>query len=538
MADAAVPMSAMDVTVWISQALGIVQGAVRAHDASQRDSWERLSVLLHECRDLIEFEHVESTIAKEIPTIMTSDENDAFNYALSLEAVSTLQQELAHWRGLATTDEDDADKTCVDASDAEPWMAAQWKEALATLKGHADSQAQAHAQALADLQATHDRDMEQVYQEHAEELESLRQEHETDIALAADEHEKALAAQATQHSLQLQAQASVHTAQMHKAHTDMTALTSSMTQLCAAIDTLDATAGTQASHIASVQSRLAASDAYMRQIETQWTAAKEALAQAHTDLSQWQHRWQHSEKGWKQTQATLAQRDDELGKKQKRLVEIERALAEVQSDMERTVHTQANVDDLQRQVREKDEEAHQLREQLRSMEPLRAEKSQLARDVHELQKLVSMYKDSTATAQQEQERTAEQLDKLQAQHFALEQTLAERTDQIQALKDSKRKYAEQLRAVKEGEARRQTQASAASDLQQRMTELEKELQAKAVEIEEADTRLLTVMKENKRLASQLKALRAESKRALQDVTNAVPKLSPTKERVARRNPVS
>ena len=60
------------------------------------------------------------------------------------------------------------------------------------------------------------------------------------------------------------------------------------------------------------------------------------------------------------------------------------------------------------------------------------------------------------------------------------------------------------------------------DLSERVAQLELELNAKATEIEAADTRLLSIIKENKRLITQTKKLRMNTTRPLGDATNRSP----------------
>lgn len=79
------------------------------------------------------------------------------------------------------------------------------------------------------------------------------------------------------------------------------------------------------------------------------------------------------------------------------------------------------------------------------------------------------------------------------------------------LKDARARYQEQIRGLRASEKKLRSEqaASQTTHLEERITQLEAELTAKAEEVEEADTRILTTLKNNKRLAAQNKALQAQ-----------------------------
>lgn len=525
-----------------------------------------VAVMLHACDDWLEFEHAEraardaSTAARALDVVPSSSQatldtmNADFNYALAVDALRAVEAELHAWRGTDDDDVGDGDATCVD----EPAPGAQATRAmLARASADLAAERDAHERtqrALADAHAAHEREaqalreasaqqLDQAYADHADELDHVRDAHASELAALAADHEQALAAAAAQHASALRdlaaqhadseaalqrradAQHAEHVAELQRgADARVAAVHARAAALEAALATLEQAWHAHAAAVAAVQAQALAADAERHTLRTRLAASAAQLAASARDVAHWERLRAQASESEAAARAALEARDAEASAKQQRLVDAERQLAELQSEVERSVHTQASVERLQQRLAASEADAAHWREQWKSMEFLRAEKAQLATDVDELQKLVSMYKDGVAAAQHEQERTAQELDTLQARYYEATQRLAARDDEVRALREAKRKWADQARAAK---------AAAASPgdaaLRERIAELECELQAKATDIEDADTRLLAAVKENKRLAAQVKALRAEAKRALHDVTNApaAPR-SPTK----------
>lgn len=121
--------------------------------------------------------------------------------------------------------------------------------------------------------------------------------------------------------------------------------------------------------------------------------------------------------------------------------------------------------------------------------------------------------------------------------------MRERDAEVEALQEARRRHTEQIRMLRaaEKEMRAARAPDHAAELHERIAQLELELSAKAEEVEEADTRILHALKDNKRLATQNKALQARldgpKERALpfQDRTNtrAAPAPSPGKSPVKK-----
>ena len=346
---------------------------------------------------------------------------------------------------------------------------------------------------------------------HSDELEALRSEHAADEAQQArDHHDQLETVRKTAHDELESVRASLH-AQYTASIEDMQrSWCTACTSLSRTIDDLHSQVESHAQTMAPFSKRIYA----LHEVIDALAAERMAVQ---VEVRTWRAKHAAVTNDMASLHEQLASRQSELAIRSSRLNETERQLHEVQREMECTAQAQADMDEMQARVAAAEAEVTGLRDQLRALEPLCAERTQLASEVHELQKLVSMYKDSVTHAQLEHERTQQQLERAEAQRFALEQVLAERET--------------------EWKSQRKSRAPRASSHDQatRIAELECELNAKAAEIEDGDTRLLTVMKENKRLLSQLKALKSDSKRALQDVTNAktvtgIPS-SPTKQRM-------
>ncbi|WFD21008.1 protein-tyrosine-phosphatase [Malassezia caprae] len=535
------------------------------------EALEHMSVLLHECDDLLEFEQAERACGESMDVTPTREvqniDNCMFNYKLAVEAVRVLQRERSAQM--------DPDETVV--GDWEPKISNMTEEERSKLeRAHLEAletMKTAHAQELArmveehrlsneDLFTSHAAELAQAYSGRTKEMEDLRLEHEATLAMTSKMYEERL----THNHLAQNEAASRHAAEVrlhNSAHTDTLQAT---LQLGAAMEELGATLVQNATQLATMQQRMDTYEAYVLKLEKQHGDALEAhgslrtahhtlssehelaarrLAELEASLAERDEAIAHTQRQLGQVQGALEQRESDLFAKSSRLTDAESQVAELQSELERSSQVQTNVDQILHQLTASEAQVTELQKQLKSLELVKAERAQWAGEMHELQKMLSMYKTSASHAEQEQERAKEQMEKLQAEFFVMEQALADREADIRALKESKRRYVEQIRTERAEHAAKRDADQNTASLTQRVADLELELSAKASEIEEADTRMLLVMKENKRLAAQVKALRNETKRALQDVTNnQASNVSPDKHdaslpnRLARLRPVS
>ena len=542
-----------------------------------RDVFIHLGVLLTECNDLLDFERAES-ITKRGDELCSSarDENSAFNYALATQAVHSLQAELHTLRG-----ETDPDATFVDSH--VPWQSSSDWCGLA--QDTIQSMNERHASELAHIYEQHADELEALRNEHATDMEHVSAQHASDIRTMEDRYIKTIehaaqdrAGEAERHKLECLERETQYSAELKQRQQSWdereASLTAKLEEMHRTWDKREAEHKTELEHVQHMwHERDVQRATDFEKIQRTWEVASEALGvtldslqhavasqgsrlaplhgriqslnrlldtfaqerdAANAEALAWSERHAEAQAHIAALQVEITSKNTDLVQQTSRLVETERKLKEVQNEIECSAHVQANIDELQERLSVADHDAWQLREQLRSLEPLRTERAQLSSEVHELQKLVSMYKDSVAHAQHEHEQTQQQLERTETQRFAIEQALREREMELRDLYEAKRIWTEQRRAFK-------ARPSVSNEATQRVAELEIELSAKATEVEEADTRLLTVMKENKRLAAQLKSLKMDTKRALQDVTNATSKTySPTKAdaRVARYRPVS
>lgn len=509
------------------------------------EALEHMTVLLNECDDLLEFEQAERAFGQclDVTPIQKDQdiENCIFNYQLALEAVRVLQREFSP--------QTDPDETVV--GDLEPRLPKmEEKERSKLERAHLDAMEAmktAHAQELArvteehrlsneDLFINHAAELAQAYSGRTKEMDDLRLEHEATLATTSKMYEERLA-----HSQMTQLEAASRHAAEIRTHTNAHTDTLQMTlQLDAAMEELGTTLRQNTTQLATMQQRMDAYEAYVLQLEKQHRDALEThaslrnvhhtlsseheqavmrLAELEASVAERDEAVSHTQMKLAQVQGVLEQCDNDLIAKSSRLADAESQVAELQSELERSMQVQTNVDQILHQLAVSEARVTDLQKQLKSLELVKAERAQWAGEMHELQKMLSMYKTSASHAEQEQERAKEQMEKLQAEFFVMEQTLADREADIRALKESKRRYAEQIRAERAEHAAKRDADQNTDSLTQRVADLELELSAKASEIEEADTRMLLVMKENKRLAAQVKALRNETKRALQDVTN-------------------
>ena len=451
------------------------------------EAMSHLSVLLSECEDLLAFEQVEKSMQQE-SFVVKEDGNDAFNYALAVQAVHALQQELYAVR----EDDADPDATMIASPGTRPWH----KRVKDTIQ---------------ELEDRHADEMAQIYAQHSDELEALRSEHAADEAQQARDHyDQMETVRKTARDELESVRAGLHAEYTASIEEMQRSWSKACASLSRTIDDLHSQVESHAQSMAPVSKRIYA----MHEVIDALAAERMAVQ---VEVRTWRAKHTAVTNDMASLHEQLASRQSELAIRSSRLNETERQLHEVQREMECTAQAQADMDEMQARVAAAEAEVTGLRDQLRALEPLCAERTQLSSEVHELQKLVSMYKDSVTHAQLEHERTQQQLEKAEAQRFALEQVLAEREAELKSQRKSRAPRA------------------SSHDQATRIAELECELNAKAAEIEDGDTRLLTVMKENKRLLSQLKALKSDSKRALQDVTNAktvtaIPS-SPTKQRM-------
>lgn len=451
------------------------------------EAMSHLSVLLSECEDLLAFEQVEKSMQQE-SFVVKEDGNDAFNYALAVQAVHALQQELYAVR----EDDADPDATMIASPGTRPWH----KRVKDTIQ---------------ELEDRHADEMAQIYAQHSDELEALRSEHAADEAQQARDHyDQMETVRKTARDELESVRAGLHAEYTASIEEMQRSWSKACASLSRTIDDLHSQVESHAQSMAPVSKRIYA----LHEVIDALAAERMAVQ---VEVRTWRAKHTAVTNDMASLHEQLASRQSELAIRSSRLNETERQLHEVQREMECTAQAQADMDEMQARVAAAEAEVTGLRDQLRALEPLCAERTQLSSEVHELQKLVSMYKDSVTHAQLEHERTQQQLEKAEAQRFALEQVLAEREAELKSQRKSRAPRA------------------SSHDQATRIAELECELNAKAAEIEDGDTRLLTVMKENKRLLSQLKALKSDSKRALQDVTNAktvtaIPS-SPTKQRM-------
>ena len=451
------------------------------------EAMSHLSVLLSECEDLLAFEQVEKSMQQE-SFVVKEDGNDAFNYALAVQAVHALQQELYAVR----EDDADPDATMIASPGTHPWH----KRVKDTIQ---------------ELEDRHADEMAQIYAQHSDELEALRSEHAADEAQQArDHHDQMETVRKTARDELESVRAGLYAEYTASIEEMQRSWSKACASLSRTIDDLHSQVESHAQSMAPVSKRIYA----LHEVIDALAAERMAVQ---VEVRTWRAKHTAVTNDMASLHEQLASRQSELAIRSSRLNETERQLHEVQREMECTAQAQADMDEMQARVAAAEAEVTGLRDQLRALEPLCAERTQLSSEVHELQKLVSMYKDSVTHAQLEHERTQQQLEKAEAQRFALEQVLAEREAELKSQRKSRAPRA------------------SSHDQATRIAELECELNAKAAEIEDGDTRLLTVMKENKRLLSQLKALKSDSKRALQDVTNAktvtgIPS-SPTKQRM-------
>lgn len=574
------------IDMWVMDALHTLQSRIHSrligkpiHDlpplyALGGEALEHMTVLLHECDDLLEFEQAERACRVSRDTPPSQDvqdiENCMFNYKLAVEAVRLMQRQ--------HPPPEDPDETMVgDMEPKIPEIRHLSDDERAKLESDhsemVDAMKAAHKQELAQLAEVHRRSNEELFTSHAaelaraysgrtKELEELRSEHEATLATTSQMYEERLA-----HSKVAQYEAASHHAAQIRCHTSAHTDTLQMTlHLDSAMEELEFNLNQNTTKLTTMQHRMDTYEAYVWQLEKQYRDALEAhaslriahhtlstehelasrrLAELETSVTERDEAVVRTQTQLEHTQAALDQRDSELASKSSRLADAENQLAELQSELERSTQIQTNVDQVLQQLAVSEAQVADLQKQLKSLELVKAERVQWAGEMHELQKMLSMYKSSASHAEQEQERAKEQMEKLQAEFFVLEQALVDREADIRALKESKRRYAEQIRTERAEHAAKRDADQNAALLTQRVADLELELSAKASEIEEADTRMLLVMKENKRLAAQVKALRNETKRALQDVTNnQASNGSPEKpdaslpNRLARLRPVS
>ncbi|WFD32595.1 hypothetical protein MSPP1_003643 [Malassezia sp. CBS 17886] len=272
-------------------------------------------------------------------------------------------------------------------------------------------------------------------------------------------------------------------------------------------------------HLGALQARVAAMQAHVFALEAQHLEDASALRALEDRLS-------IAQNDTGDARASLDKRSAELAQKSARLAGTERKLTELQRHVERSAEVQANVAALQARADAGDAECSRLREQLDETEPMRATLGKLSADAREQEKLVSMYRRSAAHAEQEHEATRAQLAQMQVHRLALEQRADERAREADALREARRRLAEQVRALQSAPRPAPCAADEHAELRERVAQLEMELGAKAAEVEDADTRILHALKENKRLVAsnaalqqKLRASSPERRARLSDRTN-------------------
>lgn len=392
------------------------------------------------------------------------------------------------------------------AAASEAMRAVHAEEMRSSEDAHAAALAQTHAthaRELNELRDTHTRDVEEIFSSQASQAGELRT-----LRAQVSEAEGRVAAE--------RKRAAVLDADLAAAHTGFAHASNALVRRCAALDTQLSSAEAAVSALAAVIPRI--SDRAVRA-----SGAAEAAAEGHLSALRAQHA---TESEVQRLGVALAGATDELNGAQARLDVAEStlrarhsALITAQTELERAADLQSSLDEARQRTAAAEGEAADMREQLRNTEPLRNEAARLSGEVRELETLLSMHKSDAARAEAARESAQAAADDAGARVLALEHKLAERADEIEGIRDSKRRLAEQVRALRaertelaervERAERAEPAAGgsdALADYAARIEQLETVLAARAQEVEESDTRMLEVLRENKRLSAKLRAL--------------------------------
>lgn len=533
-----------------------------------------LAVLLAECDDLLEFQQAESAVENtHVPD--ASLEHAQFNYALALEAIASLQTELGALRG-SDPDETrvgetplpaDGDKIEAIRADHAKTLQALSDRYAAALEAQAATHAhemRSRADEYAELLAHVERmqaDMNALKNAHADELRRLNDEHTSALESAWFEHTETLSSEKERNAALvaerdvLAADKAGLVAERDALAADKETLAKAKTALTTELDSRLAALTAEKDHLAvslaSAQTDRVAAEGALRE---EHSAALDELRSAHaSELEEAQRRSRETQAALdavraqldvlqaehaseldaaqahiQHLQATATERQQELDEAAKRLLHLGRELAEMQRDAERASDMAAQIEALQQRVTATEADLVHQREQLRSVESMRTSWAHVASERDEQRMLVEMLKSSAAAADEEHGRTRQALSEAHARILQLEQsrsTTHSSDDAIVGLRDAKRRLHErnvQVERLQRRVAELEANSAPRRDLSERVAQLELELNAKATEIEAADTRLLSIIKENKRLITQTKKLRMNTTRPLGDATNRSP----------------
>ncbi|WFD44256.1 hypothetical protein MPSI1_002922 [Malassezia psittaci] len=259
--------------------------------------------------------------------------------------------------------------------------------------------------------------------------------------------------------------------------------------------------------LASVQENEILLDSVQSRIDTYQEFEAEALQQKATleqNIAKQLSHISHLE----ETNSDLQTKLEENEFKLKDLHDTERRLCELQRELEQTHEVQADVDALQQRAEHAESALSCLREQLRESEELRVKVAQLQSEAEELQTVVSMHRTNAQHVEQERVQANDQIQELIAKVYVLEHTLRERDDEVSSLRSARTRHIDQIRNLRNTEKALRA-GNDSNEWQEKVTQLELELTAKAQEVEEADTRILTALRDNKRLVSQNRLLQSK-----------------------------
>ncbi|KAI3617746.1 hypothetical protein CBS9595_003655 [Malassezia furfur] len=533
---------------------------------------EPLAILLDECMEMVEFRDAERAAehkalcrayderAAQTPAALASElEHTQFNYALALDAVAALQP--------------DPDATCVEGrarplvdDAALDTLRAEHDAALEALRAEHSATLESlhakHAEALAARTAAHDAALHTTRTQHAAALAAqaqahtdaldaerathadaqrdAAQAHDTAVRALQDTHTRATEALAAQHADELQALRTAHAAALDTQRADHVARAQAwdaeraqwaqamdaasaqraadarrIASLAATVDALARSVQQSDVLLASVRERVDAHEAWDAQHARAYAAlAERYVAHSHRLATEQAQAEAHEAARTAAEQARDAAHAAAEAKTA-RAHEAERRLAELQRDVEQTREVQADVAALQARAAHAEAEVTALRERAQDAEPLRVAAAQLQREVDELQTVVSMHKTSAKHAEQDHVRAEETIRELYVPSlpstsniYVLEHAARARDDELASLRDARQRHTEQIRALKAAEKAWRAERDAGG-WHERIAQLELELSAKAEEVEEADTRILSALRDNKRLAAQNKALQAK-----------------------------
>ena len=513
------------------------------------DAIDELGVILSECDALAAFRNVEreaeqedgalaraelgarvealeqalaaqsASVADErVHTLEAALDHERLHRHLALEAVEALQR---HSGGAGT----DPDATLV-LGEGSTDAGCSSADALAALTQLRD----AHSAELARVRSAHTTEVEQLHRERSDTLSEL---------ITTTEALTLAQTQLQEHAEQARAESEDRDAQRARA---AAALAERLGALMLAVEHNASVIHTLQERCAAFDSRLGAAldeshsaAARMRAAEEQAAEAVAAYVQsaaATTDTSRVAAANRRADDAAasaaamhatvERVQRDLHARGAELQARQAQLAQLEASLGELQTHFQRMGELQARIDTQQQQLAQNETEVQVLREQLRDTQPLRSEVAKLSGEASEMQKLLSMYKSNVAHAERAYEESQARLEQSHARMFALEQELAHGREETEALRESKRKQGEHLRAVRASEKQLAQQLAehgsspgmAAlqeqhASLQAHVEQLEAQLALRAAEAEESDTRMLEVLKENKRLTAKNRSLQAE-----------------------------